>query len=188
MDLTISIENELIVTKTFQKAMNLYQYLSPMSNHPPKMIKSIIYSLLKTYKNQNTYSKDYLDVATKLFKRHAARGWDKTVLKRMILESNTKLERKQLPPLQPATSTSNNLLDKNNRLFVHMEYSKNDIPKKAIRSIVDATLPTTMEKLGINQVTVAYSRPKNLKDLLSKAKLHQAKGQEVSAYYSGGLT
>ena len=43
LDLTISIENETIVTKTYQKAMNLYQYLSPMSNHPPGMIKGIIY-------------------------------------------------------------------------------------------------------------------------------------------------
>ena len=52
LDLTISIENEsVITTKTFQKAMNLYQYLSPMSNHPPGMMKGIIYSLLKTYKN-----------------------------------------------------------------------------------------------------------------------------------------
>ena len=42
--------------------MNLYQYLSPRSNHPPGMIKGIIYSLLKTYKNQNTHTEDYLDV------------------------------------------------------------------------------------------------------------------------------
>ena len=45
--------------------MNLYQYLSPRSNHPPGMIKGIIYSLMKTYKNQNTYTKDYLDVVLK---------------------------------------------------------------------------------------------------------------------------
>ena len=66
LDLTISIENEKISTKTFQKAMNLYQYLSPRSNHPPGMIKGIIYSLLKTYKNQNTHTEDYLDIVIKL--------------------------------------------------------------------------------------------------------------------------
>jgi len=58
-----------------------------------------------------------------------------------------------------------------NRFFIHMEYSKNNWPKKAARS----------------QITVAYSRPKNIKDLLSKAKLHQAEGKDVSVYYSGGL-
>ena len=55
LDLTISIENKMITTKTFQKAMNLYQYISPVSNRPVNMIKSIVYILLKIHKNQNTY-------------------------------------------------------------------------------------------------------------------------------------
>ena len=58
--------------------------------------------------------------------------------------------------------------------------------KKAVRFIVNTTLPNTLAELGISQTTVAYSRPKNIKDLLSKAKLHQAEGKEVSVYYSGG--
>ena len=64
-----------------------------------------------------------------------------------------------------------------------MEYSKNDMPKKALRSIVEATLKDTIDELGVSQITVAYYRPENIKDLLSKAKLHQAKGKEVSTYY-----
>jgi len=96
LDLTISIKNETIVTKTYQKAINLRQYLSPMSNHPSGMIKGIIYSLLKTYKNQNTYLEDYLNVVVKLFNHQAARGWNKTVLNRMVLESNSKLEKQSL--------------------------------------------------------------------------------------------
>jgi len=187
LDLTISIENKTIVTKTYQKAMNLYQYLSPMSNHPPSMIKGIIYSLLKTYKNQNTYTEDYLDVAVKLFKRHAARGWNKTELKRIILESNSKLEKQSLQPnLSAMFANPPEDATSPDRLFIHMEYSKNDMPKKAVRSIVNATLSNTLTELGISQTTVAYSRPKNIRDLLSKAKLHQADGKEVSKYYSGG--
>ena len=52
LDLTISSKNNKISTKTFQKAMDMYQYLSPRSNHPPGMIKDIIYSLLKTHKTK----------------------------------------------------------------------------------------------------------------------------------------
>ena len=40
LDLTIAIENNRIVTKTYQKDLNLYQYISPMSNHPPTMVKA----------------------------------------------------------------------------------------------------------------------------------------------------
>ena len=38
LDLTIEIENNKIVTitKTFQKALNLYQYIGPLSCHQPK--------------------------------------------------------------------------------------------------------------------------------------------------------
>ena len=168
--------------------MNLYQYLSPRSNHPPGMIKGIIYGLLKTYKNQNTHTEDYLYVVIKLFNCHAARGWNRTVLKRMILEINSKLERKLLlshcSTLAVTRSPhTQNILSSPNRLFIHMENSKNDMPKKALRSIVEATLKDTIDELDVSQITVAYYRPENIKDHLSKAKLHQAKGNEVSTYY-----
>ena len=104
-----------------------------------------------------------------------------SVLKHMILESNSKLERKLLLPrcftLPTTSSPPKIILGGPNRLFIHMEYSKNDIPKKAVRSIVEATLQDTIDEMGISQITVAYSRPQNIKDLLSKAKLHQSKGK-----------
>ena len=68
LDLTITIENNRITTKTYQKQLNLYQYISPMSNHPPKMVRGIIFSLMRTYKRQNTKTKDYHDMVIKLFR------------------------------------------------------------------------------------------------------------------------
>ena len=110
--------------------MNLYQYLRPMSNHPPGMIKGILCSLLKTYKNQNTYLEDYLNVVVKLFNRHASGGWNNTVLKRIILESNSKLEKQSLQPNLSAMFAylPEDVPSSPNRLFIHMEYSKNDTP------------------------------------------------------------
>ena len=72
--------------------------LSPRANQPPGMIKGTVYSLLKTYKNKNIYTEDYLDVVIKLFNHHAVRGWNRTALKHMILESNSKLEKQLLLP------------------------------------------------------------------------------------------
>ena len=51
----ITIETNTIVTKTFQKVMNLNQYISSLCNHPPSMIKGIIYSILCTCILQSTY-------------------------------------------------------------------------------------------------------------------------------------
>ena len=48
LDLTIRIEDSSITSKTFQKTMNLYQYIMPTSNHPDRMMKGIIFSLCRT--------------------------------------------------------------------------------------------------------------------------------------------
>ncbi|KAL7533529.1 hypothetical protein ACHAWF_004530 [Thalassiosira exigua] len=50
LDLTISIEDQRIQTKTFQKSINLYQYLPFQSTHLPSMMRGIIYSLMKNYR------------------------------------------------------------------------------------------------------------------------------------------
>ena len=53
---------------------------------------------------------------------------------------------------------------------------------------MDETLSETLEYLNVEQVTVTYSRPNNLKDLPTKAKLHQAPDREASKYYYGEVT
>ena len=74
LDLTITIENGAITTKTYQKSINLYQYIPPYSAHPKNMIKGILYSLLRTYYIKNTKTNDYLGIVTLLYQRHVARG------------------------------------------------------------------------------------------------------------------
>ena len=179
LDLTISIENNSIVTKTYQKAMNLYQYIPPTSAHPPGMMKGIIYGLLRNYKLQNTRESDYLDMAELLFRRHVARGWSKAIMKEYILSADMKLRN---PTPKPATPTNDA------RLFLHTEYHPNDLPKHELRTLYNVHCKDVFEStLGIDQVTVAYSRPKNIKDMVTKAKLHQAEGREASKFYSGEL-
>ena len=192
LDLTLYVEDGYVLTKTFQKTMNLYHYICPSSNHPPEMIKGIIYSLLRTYKLQNTKEEDYLEVACLLYKRHAARGWGRQHLKRLILDADFKL-RQQPPPLPPAITPAppDPLLLQNqsaDRVFMHIEYGRNDLPRKVVRAIFDLTCKKMCEKIGIRYFTIAYSRSKNIKDLVSKSKLHMAPGKEASKYYSGELS
>ena len=58
LDLTISIKSGRIVYKTFQKALNLYQYIPPTSAHPPWMMRGIINSLMRNYRHQNISTED----------------------------------------------------------------------------------------------------------------------------------
>ncbi|KAL7523890.1 hypothetical protein ACHAWF_002629, partial [Thalassiosira exigua] len=178
LDLNLRIENNRIITSTYQKPINLYQYLPPTSAHPPGMMKGIIFSLMKNYKRQNskgiifslmknykrqnTRQHDYEKMALKLFRRHVARGWDPSTMKRFILEANRKLDAaKPRPTLQPQPDSLSN----KERLFLHFEFHPRDIPRKVIRAIYDDTCHETFFwLLGIKQATVAYSRPKNIRE------------------------
>jgi len=92
LDLTITINpNYRIQTKTYQKAMNLYQYIPPSSAHSPKMMKGIVYGLIRQYKLQNTLPSDYINQLKLLFQRFVARGWNKRPIKSYILEADSKL-------------------------------------------------------------------------------------------------
>ena len=60
LDLTLTIDGNRIVSKTFQKKMNLYLYIPAASAHPEGCIKGTIFGLIRRYHAQNTYRKDYL--------------------------------------------------------------------------------------------------------------------------------
>ena len=54
MDLTITIKNNKLHFKTFQKPTSLYQYIPANSAHPPGMLKSIIFGRTQKYWVDNT--------------------------------------------------------------------------------------------------------------------------------------
>jgi len=189
LDLTIIIERNRIITRTYQKALNLYQYIMPQSNHPPRMMKGIIYSLMRNYHRQNTKYKDYKSMATKLFHRHVNRGWDRSTMKDWIISADEKIQQEQNEQPTSASTESEEPVSNKERVFLHFEYHKNDIPKSRVRAIYDKNCKELLStRLGIKQLTIAYSRPKNIKDTITKAKLHQAPGHEASKYYSGEQT
>ena len=101
LDITITLSGGSISTKTFQKALNKYQYIPPYSSHPKRMTRGIIYGLMRTYYLQNTASSDYKRIATLLFERHVERGWDRTstTLRDLILDADRRL--KANPPQAP---------------------------------------------------------------------------------------
>ena len=142
------------------------------------MMRGIIYSLMKTYHQQNTYKCNYVEMAKYLFSRHVARGWDQATMREMILDADRKLSRPQ-PPTQEVPTYKE-------RLFIHLEYHPCDISRKKIRTIYEATCGALLRDiLGVKQTTVAYSRPTNVRNLVTKAKLYQAPGLPASKYLTG---
>ena len=87
------------------------------------------------------------------------------------------IESSSKPAAEPTATTTN---DRKDQLFLCMEYSRNDLPRKVVRLIYNATCKVNFESLGITQMTTAYLEAKNMRDLVTKAKLLPAPGKEAS--------
>ena len=160
LDLNISIDStNRIVTKSYQKPLNLYQYIPPHSAHPPHMMRGIIYSLMRNYKLQNTYESDYIKMAKLLFERHVARGWDQGIMKEYILAADYKL-RQNPPKLVKPTfeiygEESNYVRD---CFYLPWEFHPGDLPRQGFQQLFKTHLgPVLKEKLGYNRLVVAYA-------------------------------
>ena len=137
-----------------------------------------------SYLYQNTLAADYQAAVIQLFHHLIAPGWDKHSLKKSILVADAKLHHQareqqgdQLPSPEPYTQ--NNIF-----LLLHLPYHPFDIPKSRIRQLYNQHCQHTFSTLlGMNNLTIAYSQHKSLKEHLTQAKLHQAKGKEASKYY-----
>lgn len=75
LDLTISIKDDKLHYKTFQKEHNLYLYIPLCSAHSPDMVRGLIFGCLQTYYKHNTNEEDYVSMAIHLAKRLMGRGW-----------------------------------------------------------------------------------------------------------------
>jgi hypothetical protein len=176
LDMTLTIENNKIVSKTYQKAMNLHLYIPPMSAHPRGCIKGTIFSLVLRYFRQNTYRKDFIYYVGLLYFRTLERGWDRELMRELILEATERAENNTNNTKQSATTKV--LKD---TLFLHFQFHPDDLSRQHIRSEFEEHLgKICKDELGITRTVVAYSRPKNIGDYVSIAKLHQAPGRTAS--------
>jgi hypothetical protein len=175
LDLTSTITiNGHAETKTYTKPKNLHLYIPATSAHPPGCFKGTIYGNVQQYWNQNSHIEDYQTLVQAFAKHLEARGHKIDNIKQTLLEAaahidggnekNNKNNRKEL-----TTDTKN--------LFIHWEYHPNDIDRKTIHQIYEETL----ERLdGFDAMTVCYSRPKNLRDVLCSTVLNQPDGKKVN--------
>ena len=59
LDMTLSIEDGIIILNTFQKLIGLHPYILSVLRRLFGIIKDAIYGLMVRYFNQNTYKKDF---------------------------------------------------------------------------------------------------------------------------------
>jgi len=157
LDLNINIIWSSITTSTYQKPLNLYLYIPPLSAHPPSCFKGLIYGEIRRYWTQNNPS-DFTNIVTNFISRLTKRGHK--------LES-------LIPIISEAAASLNNhfkrkTTDTSNTLYIHCPYHPNGIQRQTIRRLYNAILK---EYLPFDRMQVAISRPKNLRDVLTRTAL-----------------
>ena len=160
--------------------MNIYQYIPQASAHPLGVGKAMIFGALRRYKLQNTRREDYLHMIRLHFQRMRARGWRPELLMELFLWAADRLER---PAGTIAGVLDEEEVKRRDRLFIHMEYHPRGITRSQIRTAFDRICDNFRDTAAeVKQITIAFSRPKNLRDELVSARLHQPEGRETSTF------
>ena len=190
LDLTIYIgKDNKIYTRTYQKPMNLFLYIPSHSAHPPGLTKSLIYGLYKTHFKQNTNQEDFLKMIKLLFQRMLLRGYLKETIAPVFIDAVKRItELNENPTRNDAVETKTPL----NQLFLHLPYHPRDVSRNFIRKNYENTCnkgkssfqnyETETGTMKINKFTIAYSRPKNLRDILSPSTLKETEDIQVSNF------
>ena len=76
-----------------------------------------------------------------------------------------------------AITKANKANENSNTLYLHWEYHPRDVFKSQLRLLYNETLQSCSE---FDNLTICYSRPKNLRDSLMQTKLHEPEGARIS--------
>jgi hypothetical protein len=176
LDLTITIQPDgRITTQTYQKPMNLYLYLPPTSAHSPSIFKGMIYGMLLRHWEQNSDPDDFCRMTELLYERLRKRGHNEKDLQKWFRAAGSRIDnrRHELQQRQTINTAAPE------RLFFHTKYHPSTLPRQQIHQLFNNTCRSQLEQtpnaedhnIGPIQLTIAYSRRENIRDLTCRNKL-----------------
>ena len=178
LDIKISLDvaSGKITTSTYEKEQNLHTYLPPYSAHAPGVIKGLIFGFVRRYWLQNDSQVDYTHMITKFVQRLRKRGHRLSIIKSLITEAALHFERKMCGKktyIKPKSLTTK----PENVLFYKAQFHPRGVP----RSYIHQAFKVSLKKLKLyDRLTICYSRPPNIRDLLIPSKLRDFPGNNTS--------
>ena len=151
--MTVSIQDCIISTKTYQKEGNPYLYINPSSAHQPGMIKGDIFGSIKCYFQQNSSKEDFISITKLFFQRLVARDGDTSIIKPIFISALNKIKTTR------TTETINRSPSSTERGQPKCYYARDKLWCKTSN---------------------CYSCPRNIQDVLTQAALFEPEGNEVS--------
>jgi hypothetical protein len=196
MDMTIQIENRLIVTSIYAKPMALYKYIPPNSCHPPGVLTGLVFGqILRIY--QLCTKMEDVDQELRLFhSRLVNRGYQPDVLFPIFVRGVDNAT--NYLSLTQAQRDARKLAKNGNmdeRVFLHIQYHPQNASSIVtqqlwLNSISSPPGKETLTQLKncsgfhikIKRLIVAYHRAPNLGNLLTYRKLSSRTGLKASSF------
>ena len=188
LDVTIRISNGSITTTLFEKVLNLYLYISPHSCHPPGVLTGLVLGNCHRIYSLCSDSSDITKHLRNFYRRLQRRGYNDTTLLPLFRRAYDLNTSPRPPPADNAPSTDS-------RIFYHLRYNPRNPPSAQLqRGFQTYIMHPQYERLltsiknieghpiPIQRMTVAYSRPHNLGNLLSYRQLDKSTGPPVSSF------
>ena len=177
LDMTLTINHQRIETQLYEKILNLYLYISPFSAHSPGVLSGLIIgNILRIHHlcSDATTRKNFYE---KFFLRLRSRGYLPSQLlplfnrdinlactKPMPSTQNKHLAKQRALKLQAIR----NSMTLNNTAILHIPYHPKDPISWQIQRLFRSLFLTNFTSfVGFERLTISYSRPKNLGEILS---------------------
>ena len=196
MDLTISYDpsTSALVFTVYEKKENFYLYLPPRSCHAPGIIYGTILGTLFRYRKICSRIEDFYLQTEKFFHRLVNQGHQPSKLQLLFAKAFEKLPSMILR--KKSKLTGYELKDDLERkIFLHLDFNPFDPSRRNIQALAKKTLmhppgePSLARvsngqggRIGIEQLVIAYHRPKNIKDILVPRKFGKRPGPSASTY------
>jgi hypothetical protein len=190
LDLTISISENRIITKIYEKPLNLYLYLPPHSTHPPGLVRGMILGGIgRIYRLTSEHSDRQASIRA-FYRRLRVRGYPAETLRPLFEEGIFRASStRHVPPV---------VADQEERIFLHLPFHPCNPSSQRLQRLFrdvlysppsEPLLPDLLNyheaPLRINRMIVAHHRPYNLKNLLFPRKLNEVPTQPVSSLITG---
>jgi hypothetical protein len=167
--------------------MNLYLYIPPISAHQTSCFKGLIVGNFLRFQKQNN-NENFCSLIESFAKHLLARGHTIKAIKCHFLNAAAATDKSKLQKIQQKNKQKSSEEESapitndiaNRSLYLHWKYHPAGIQRDTLREIFDATLKDCNP---FNKgMTIAMSRPKNLRDLLTRTTLNEPAGKRASDY------
>ena len=194
MDLTLSITNNRIESSLHEKSQNLYLYIPPHSCHPKNMISGLICGNILRFHRLCSSLSDIKEKTSTFRQRLIDRGYNSDIIDPIIADAHKKAIAYLRKHNRSDHQTSPPPLNPPNQVFFHLQYHPQDPKPHEIQRIWNEQVAHPPHKvplhkiqnlqhqeIPINKLTIAYSRPMNLRNQFS-VRIIVGRGKDVSTY------